>query len=69
MKKLYVVGNPVEHSKSPEIHNYWLKKYNQDYQYEKLKLSLHDKIFVEQKLDLINKLTKALKGNSTIEKA
>ena len=49
MKKLYVVGNPVEHSKSP-------KKYNQDYQYEKLKLSLDDKIFVEQKHDLIKKI-------------
>ena len=56
MKKLYVVGNPVEHSKSPEIQNYWLKKYNQDYQYAKLKLSLDDKIFTEQKLDLIKKI-------------
>ena len=56
MKKLYVVGNPVEHSKSPEIHNHWLQKYNQNYQYEKLKLSLDDKIFVEQKLELIKKI-------------
>ena len=56
MKKLYVVGNPIEHSKSPLIHNHWLKKYNQDYQYEKLKLSLDDKIFNEQKLDLIKKI-------------
>ena len=58
MKKLYVVGNPVEHSKSPEIHNHWLKKYNLDYQYDRLKLSLDEKIFVEQKLDLIKKVRK-----------
>lgn len=56
MKKLYIVGNPVEHSKSPTIQNYWLKKYGLDGQYEKLKLSLDDKIFVEQKLDLIKKI-------------
>jgi len=63
MKKLYVVGNPVEHSKSPEIHNHWLKKYNLDYQYERLKLSLDEKIFVEQKLDLIKKVRKGeIKG-------
>ena len=56
MKKLYIVGNPVEHSKSPTIHNYWLKKYGLSGQYDKLKLSLDDKIFVEQKLDLIEQI-------------
>ena len=56
MKKLFVVGNPVEHSKSPMIHNHWLKRYNLDFRYEKLKLSLDDRVFEKQKLDLIKKI-------------
>ncbi len=24
---LYVIGRPINHSLSPLIHNYWLKKY------------------------------------------
>ena len=29
MKKLFgIIGNPIEHSLSPLLHNYWFKKYN-----------------------------------------
>ena len=27
MKKYLVIGNPIEHSLSPKLHNYWFKKY------------------------------------------
>ena len=26
MKKYFVIGNPIDHSLSPKLHNYWLKK-------------------------------------------
>ena len=39
MKKYLVVGNPIEHSLSPLIHNYWFKKYEiKDSFYEKKKI-------------------------------
>ena len=28
MKKFLVIGNPIEHSLSPVLHNYWFKLYN-----------------------------------------
>ena len=39
-KKFLVIGNPIEHSLSPKLHNYWIKKNN-------LKAS-YDKKFLEQ---------------------
>ena len=30
MKKFFVIGNPINHSLSPELHNFWIKKYNLD---------------------------------------
>ena len=38
MKKFLVIGNPIEHSLSPTLHNYWIKNYNIDAIYEKQKL-------------------------------
>ena len=39
MKKFLVIGNPIEHSLSPELHNYWIKKNNINAIYEKQKIS------------------------------
>jgi shikimate dehydrogenase len=38
MKKFLVIGNPIEHSLSPELHNYWIKNNGIDAIYEKQKL-------------------------------
>jgi len=38
MKKYVVIGNPIEHSLSPKLHDYWIKKNNIDAVYEKKKL-------------------------------
>jgi len=34
-KKFLVVGNPIDHSLSPKLHNYWIKKYKINAVYEK----------------------------------
>ena len=38
MKKYLVIGNPIDHSLSPKIHNYWLKENNIEAIYEKKKI-------------------------------
>ena len=35
MKKHLIIGNPISHSLSPMIHNYWFKQYNINGNYEK----------------------------------
>ena len=40
MKKKYlVIGNPIEHSLSPKLHNYWIKKNNINAIYDKKKIN------------------------------
>ena len=42
MKKFLVIGNPIEHSLSPKLHNYWIKKNNLNAVYEKVELNKND---------------------------
>jgi shikimate dehydrogenase len=42
MKKYLVIGNPIEHSLSPKLHNYWIKNNNIDAIYEKQKLNKNE---------------------------
>ena len=42
MKKYLVIGNPIDHSLSPLLHNYWIKKNNIDGNYDKKKVSNND---------------------------
>ena len=39
MKKYLVIGNPIKHSLSPELHNYWIKQNHIDAIYEKKELN------------------------------
>ena len=42
MKKYFVIGNPINHSLSPKLHNYWLKENNIDAIYDKKKIDEKD---------------------------
>tara|TARA_Y100000992_G_C21224155_1_gene472046 strand:+ start:441 stop:1238 length:798 start_codon:yes stop_codon:yes gene_type:complete len=42
MKKYLVIGNPINHSLSPKLHNFWIKKNNIDAIYDKKKIDIKD---------------------------
>ena len=42
MKKYLVIGNPIEHSLSPKLHNNWIKENEIDAIYEKKQLDKSD---------------------------
>ena len=52
MKKYFVIGNPIDHSLSPKLHNYWFKENNIDAEYGK------KKIYENDLENIINKLKK-----------
>ena len=42
MKKFLVIGNPIQHSLSPKLHNYWFKKNNINAVYDKKEINEKD---------------------------
>ena len=42
MNKYLVIGNPIDHSLSPTLQNYWLKENNINAIYDKIKLENHE---------------------------
>ncbi len=56
MKKYLVIGNPINHSLSPKLHNYWLKENNIDAIYDKKRLDENElkNIISEIKEEKIN---------------
>ena len=56
MKKYIVIGNPIEHSLSPKLHNHWIRENNIDAIYDKKQLNEKDieAIINEVKNDKIN---------------
>ena len=58
MRKYLVIGNPIEHSLSPKLHNRWIKDNNINAIYDKKKLSKNDvkEVIDELKNEKINGL-------------
>ena len=54
MKRYLVIGNPINHSLSPELHNHWIKQNGLDAIYEKKKLN---------NVDLEDLITNLKEGN------
>ena len=68
MKKYLVIGNPIEHSLSPKLHNYWIKEKNIDAIYDKKKVDETDlkNIISEVKEQKINGINVTVPFKKTI---
>ena len=42
MEKYFVIGNPIDHSLSPKLHNHWFKENKIDAVYDKKKIDEND---------------------------
>ena len=60
MKKYLVIGNPISHSLSPKVHNYWLKQNNIDAIYDKIKLEENFYVFTGSPVGVVPILGKGI---------
>ena len=49
-KRFAIIGNPISHSLSPVLHNYWYKKYKIDADYSLMNIEESDLKSVAEKL-------------------
>ena len=68
MRKYLVIGNPIEHSLSPLLHNFWIKKYNLNAFYEKQLLEKKDieKILSEMRVSKIHGINVTVPFKNTV---
>ena len=68
MKKYLVIGNPIDHSLSPKLHNYWIKKNKIDAIYEKKLITKDDleKIISKLKLGEIDGINVTVPFKNTV---
>ena len=68
MRKYLVIGNPIDHTLSPKLHNYWIKKQKIDAEYDKKKISQNDieSIIFEIKNEKLNGLNVTIPFKKTV---
>ena len=68
MNKYFVIGNPIEHSLSPKLHNHWFKENKIDAIYDKKKIKENDlkNVFSEFKENKINGINVTVPFKKTV---
>ena len=68
MKKYLVIGNPINHSLSPKLHNHWIKENNINAIYDKKKINESDieNIVSEIKKEKINGINVTVPFKKTV---
>ena len=68
MKKYLVIGNPIEHSLSPLLHNFWLEKYSINATYEKQLVEKNDieKVIDDMKVNKIQGINVTVPFKKTV---
>ena len=68
MRKYLVIGNPIEHSLSPLLHNFWIKKYKLNAFYEKQLLEKKDieKILSDMRVSKIHGINVTVPFKNTV---